>query len=690
MANPEIRYAGNAVNDLSNPQAGTRSWSNVENVAKQDGQTTNVSLVSTSEFKDTSRVLLTQLHHFNLPTNAIVSNIEITWYITEQTNTTRYYTALYSGGYGTTNIFNHTGAKTNFSITLSANPSVLGFPSLSLSDIANQFFGAGIVAYDPNSLSPTVRIDSINIKITFTGSNLIYKESNDFFFANSGIEVGGKVFAKPYIIDFPGETEGGILIGGSHFVGGSQTMVGTGGALISPNAEINPYFETISGGAILGGRAKTRYDEIGTGGIVCSGLTPNGTHDFGSGGVFVSGLGDLKVDFVIPEGGAKVGGIVLAKPFIIDLPGENEGGIFVGGRAKTSYDEIGTGGATIPAILGHFFTYPSPEITGGTKIGGSAEVNPYFETTSGGVKVGNITAPVEVIWIGLEPFSLYQGAALFGGETGTTVNVNEYPIGGVVTSGHTAENTTVEDISGGVILNGNSRASVEPKIEGGILVGGNNTNDVEHNFNIIGGGVTISGTYEFNYHTSGNGGITLNGSAETEFGLFYTASGGITTAGLAEIEFGLFYSGTGGITLNSGITGSRVTRNYNTTGGIELNGQSVNKASYDFNVVVGDGIIIGSRSDTGIPLVFRAVKRPKGTIGRSLKSDNIFKSDMESLLITTIPKNPELCGLSTKDIRLNKCKGAFVPPQLVNRQKEHLPTPKQETKNRSSQLAKSG
>lgn len=693
MTLPETRFAGNAVNDLSSPIAGLNPWSSPINVTLEgEGLTSDVSLSSTPETKDNSRILLTQSHNFNLPTGStIIDQIEMNWSIKSQTDTVRYYFALFNGGFGTIKFIDILGSGSDFFLTFLGTPTQLGFPSITVSDIGNTFFGVGIVAHDLLRTDPTVQIDSVKISINFSGSPLEYNESNDINFAKGGILVSGRTFAKPFIIDFPGETEGGIVISGSHFVGGSQTMVGTGGAVISPNAEDNPHFETGIGGTKAGGSAYQTYNEIASGGLIAGGKAPNGTSDFGSGGVFVSGLGNLKVDFVTGQGGILVGGIAKAVPYFIDLPGETEGGLLLKGRAKTRYDETTSGGVIIPAIPGHFF--PSEPVAlenGGITVGGEAEVNPYFETVSGGVKVGTSVAKVEVIWIGLQPFSLFQGSSLLGGEAGFTARLNFFPEGGLVASGHPFEVTTVEDIAGGSIIGGSAIVGIEPSASGGIVINGSAINTTERNPSTS-GGVVINGEGIFTFVTEGEGGVEISGEVDLAFKLSYIASGGVSVNSTAEALFALSYVGNGEIEINSTVMVFKNSFIYNPTGGVDINGDALNGAKYVYNAIVGDGFIIGGVSNTGIPTIFRAIRKPTGTIGRSLASDNIFKSEIESLLITTIPKNPVLSkGLSTKEIRLNKCQGAFVPPQLVNRQRDHLPTPKQEERNRSSQLAKSG
>ena len=691
----ESRIAGHAVNDLSNPLAGLTAWSNVENVAIDDtNYTANVSLSTVDvEDPDTSRVLLTQLHRFNLPDNiSSIDVIEITWNIKSQSDTTRYFTALYSDGYGTTQSRTYNGSQTNITLTQIGTPAELGFPSLTVNEIDNTFFGAGLVAYDSSGVSPTIEVNSVSIEVTFSGTKLTYNESNDYFFALGGGITGGIVYAKPYIIDFPGELDGGILTNGSHTVGGSQTMVGTGGVLFSANTEVNPYFEFGSGGSVVGGIGFQTFEEIGSGGLLANGKSPNGTHDYGSGGVLVRGLGDLKIDFVTATGGALISGYAPARPYFVDFPGELEGGVKIGSRAKTQYDEITTGGVTIPSIPAHFFSFDPLYGSNGVLIGGSAEVNPYFETVSGGVKVDGI-AQSEVIWIGLDPFSLYQGSALVDGTVDETVIITEFPSGGLLANGNAPEYNFIEDISGGIKISGSAIAGIEPPSTVGTLIGGSATDTVSANHTSEGGGVVLKGTYLFNYQVTPTGGVTIEEiTVVPSISFTYVSSGEEVTVesiySTADYALHLTHITTGEeLVVNSSTGLSELTVHYNAIGGLEIDGIASVLVGYNYNVNVGSGLIIGSVSDTGIPEVFRAIRKPKGSVGRSLASDNIFKTELESLVITTIPKNTACAQLSTTDITLNKCQGAFVPPQLVNRQKAHLPTGKNEAKNRSSQFA---
>lgn len=693
MATPETRFTTNAVNDLSHPIAGLNGWSPVNNVTIEDDQTADVQLVSTEDFKDTSRILLTQSHHFNLPDGVdSIDNIEMSWKVDEQSDTVRFLMALYVGGYGTVTILNSSGNPGPQFITVSGTPAELGHPGLTITDIKGTFFGAAIVAHDSQKTSPLIRIDSVKIKVSFSGTFLTYNESDDFFFAEgSHVLTNGKAKTTPYFINLPGERDGSGLLGGDHFVGGSQTMVGTGGALVIPNAEINPYFEVGTGGAKLGGIGHQTYIEIPTGGMIAGGLSPNGTHDFGVGGIRVSGLIDLKVDFVTGEGGTTIGGKAKATPYFINLPGETDGGVKLNSRAKTQYTEVAVGGILVSPD--HFFSFPPLFAEGGSLAGGEAEVNPYFEVATGGVRHGGI-AKVEVIWIGLPPFSLFQGGTLIGGENLTTVNLVEFPDGGSVAGGHSVEVSTIDDIAGGALSGGRTIAAIQPAIDGGILANGDALNNAIKN-PLLGGGVVCEGTFTFSFFADGTGGVIIEGEIDHPiFKLFYTPTGdaNITVENAESTAIALvhlFYTGDGEVIISgtSLLTASYI---YNTIGGVDIAGQSVNRASYIYNTVLGTGLVIGSVSNTGIPHIFRNIRWPNGTIGRSLASDNIFKTEMESLLITTIPPNPVLAGkgLSTTDITLNKCQGAFVPPQLVNRQREHLPSPKQEEKNRSSQLAK--
>tara|TARA_Y100000034_G_scaffold42710_2_gene52284 strand:+ start:6375 stop:8450 length:2076 start_codon:yes stop_codon:yes gene_type:complete len=690
MTTPEIRFAGNAVNDLGHPIAGLNGWNPVANVVAEDGNTADVTLVSTVDFKDTSRILLSQDHHFNIPSLATdIDQVEMNWKVSLQTDTTRFFMALYVGGYGTVTVLNSAGSGSDFFITVVGTPAELGHAGLSVASVNSASFGAAIVAHDPQKKSPTIKIDSVKIKVTFSSTvPIAYNESDDFFFAvGSHVRVDGKAKATPYFINLPGERDGGIITNGSHFVGGSQSMEGTGGALILPNAEVNPYFIDGTGGAVLGGIGYQTYNEVGIGGAVAGGLSPNGTHDFGLGGAVVGGLGDTKFDFVTAEGGMLVGGVGKATPYFINLPGETDGGVLVNSRAKTQYDEIATGGVLVNP--GHYFSYPPLFGEGGSLIGGQARVTPFFETAVG----GSIVAGSGKSEIG-PPFGL-EGGMLAGGLVSTTVVQNEpqLPGAGAVGGGHSAEFHVDIVVSGGSVMGGAAQVEIEPLIGlGGILAGGLSSN-VSVKIEIGEGGVVLSGTFTVHHFLDGVGGLIVNGQIDHPiFKLSYSTAGGVTVedaTSVADVLFSLFYTGDGTVIIG-GLAPLSAKYIPIPRGGVAINGQSVNKATYEYNVIVGTGLVIGSVSNTGIPHIFRAIRKPNGTVGRSLVSDNMFKSDMESLLITTIPPNPDLCGLSTEDIATNKCQGAFVPPQLVNRQRGHLPSPKQEEKNRGSQLAKSG
>jgi hypothetical protein len=699
MTTPELKYAGDGGNDFSAGLSGNATWINPQNIVAEDGSTADVQLISPDVNQSkTSRILRSFDHHFNLPDGIdSIDDIRVDLNIASQTggNQVRWFGALYFGGTGTVFTFNLTGSGPFFP-AFSGSPASLGFASLTATDINSSGFGAAFVAHDSGSGSALCKAESIKITVTFSGAGLTYTERNDFFFGQGSTLLNGQAKATPYFINLGDETDGGAKAGGTSIPVGDQSAFGEGGAVLGGEAEVNPYFEVASGGAKAGGIGHQTYIEIISGGLLAGGIAPNGTHDFGSGGVLVKPHGNLQVESREAGGGIKTGGVGKATPYFIDLPGETDGGLVVRqGKAIQTYDEVGIGGIIIPAVPGHFFSFPPLFGEGGAKLGGESEVNPYFEVASGGV-VLNGRSLNEVSWPGLPPFSLFNGSVLCGGSAEVTSAEAFIPDGGTILGGHATEFNTVESI-GGALAGGKTLIAESVAIgDGSTLVGGLAPNQGVKT-PIISGGAKVGGNFFFHYILSGTGGVVIEGEIDHPlFKLSYTPTGdsNITVENAestADVLFSLFYTGDGEVLISGSSPLSASYIYSNVLGGVDVAGQSVNRATYDgYNVVLGDGFIIGSVSNTGIPHIFRAIRWPKGSIGRSLKSDNMFKTEMESLLITTITPNPDLCGLSTTDITQNKCQGAFVPPNLVNRQRQHLPSPKQEAKNRSSQLAKSG
>lgn len=703
MATPETRFAGNGLNDFTPGLSGNATWINPDNIVGEEGLTSDVQLISPDVNESrTSRIIRSRNHNFNLPDGIdSIDNIEVNYNILSQSggNQVRYFAGLWLGGVGTVFQFNFTGDTQRFA-TFSGSPAALGHPGITATEINSFDFGAAFVAHDSGKGSSLVKLESVKVTVTFSGAGLTYTESNDFFFAQGSVLVNGKAKATPYFINLEGETDGGVQLGGVVTPSGGQSAVGEGGALLGGEAEVNPYFEVGSGGAVLGGIGHQTYiEEVAGGGLLIGGLTPNGTHDFGSGGVLVRPHGNLQVEVREVGGGIKAGGAIKATPYFIDLPGETDGGLKITqGRALTSYDEVGIGGIIIPAIPGHFFSFDPLFGSGGALLGGNSEVNPYFEVASGGVKLKGRSLN-EVSWPGLPPFSLFNGSTLIGGTADVTSTETFTPAGGIINGGHTIEINTVET-SGGALAGGKTLIAITQPIGGGVLASGLAKNQGVKT-PLVSGGAVLGGNFTFHYFADGVGGVTVEdgfGIGHPIFKLFYAGGGpaenNVITVESAESTaitlWGVTYTGSGEVVIGgeSPLSASYI---YGVLGGVDVGGQSTGKASYGYNVVLGTGLVVGSVSNTSIPHVFRAIRWPKGSIGRSLKSDNMFKTEMESLLITTIPKNPVLeKGLSTTDITLNECNGAFVPPNLVNRQREHLPSPKQEAKNRSSQLAKSG
>ena len=705
MTTPETRYPGDGLNDFTPGLSGNATWINPQNINGEEGLTADVQLIQEEEndlpeaFQSrTSRILRSRDHHFNLPDGIdSIDNIQVDYNIISQSggDWVRWFGAIYFGGVGTVFQFNLLGDGPFFP-SFSGTPAALGHSGLTAADINSFEFGAGLVAHDSGKGSALCKVDSIKVTVTFSGSGLTYTESNDFFFGQGSVQVNGKAKATPYFINLEGEAAGGAISGGSPTPSGGQSAVGSGGALLGGESEVNPYFEVGSGGAVLGGIGNQVYIEVPSGGLLIGGITPNGTHDFGSGGVLVRPHADLKVDIIDGSGGILVGGVIKATPYFINLPGETDGGFIVGqGKAISTYDEVGSGGIVIPAIAGHFFSFEPLFGSGGAVLGGESEVNPYFEEASGGILLKG-TAPNEVTWPGLPPFSLYNGSTLCGGSADVTSREAFIPAGGVQLGGHNIEINNVEVSDGGVLAGSRAFTSITQALgDGGLLAGGLSSNNIIVRTPIASGGLRLGGTYTFHYLVEGTGGPVVDGEIDHPiFRLSYLPTGdaNITVENAestADTLFALSYSGNGEVVAGGG-TSPVASYIYNVLGGVNVNGQSTSVAGYSYNVVLGDGFIIGSVSNTGIPHIFRAIRWPRGSVGRSLKSDNMFKTEMESLQITTIPKNPVLAkGLSTSDITLNKCNGAFVPPNLVSRQRAHLPSPKQEAKNRSSQLSKS-
>ena len=697
MTTPEIKYAGDGLNDFTPGLSGNATWINPENITAEDSLTADVQLTSPDvDQSKTSRILRSRNHHFNLPDGIdSIDDIQVDYNIASQSGggQVRWFGSLYFGGTGTTFTFNLTGSGPFFP-AFSGSPASLGFTGLTANDINSFEFGTAFVAHDSGGNSALCKVESVKVTVTFSGAGLTYTESNDFFFGEGSVLLNGQAKATPYFINVDDETDGGAISGGSPTPSGGQSAFGESGAVLGGEAEVNPYFEVGSGGAILGGIGHQTYLEIPIGGLLVGGIAPNGTHDFGSGGVLVKPHGNLQVESRDAGGGILAGGAIKATPYFIDLPGETDSGLVAGqGRAITSYDEVGSGGILVAPT--HFFSFPPLFGEGGAVLGGASEVNPYFEVASGGILL-NGRSLNEVSWPGLPPFSLFNGSVLCGG-TAEVYSIEAFiPTGGSLVGGHVAETNTIEGI-GGALAGGKTLIAESVAIgDGSVLVGGLAPNQTVKT-PIISGGAVLGGTFLFHYFTDGTGGVVIEGEIDHPiFKLSYTPTGdsNITVENAestADVLFSLFYTGDGEV-LVEGSSPLSASYTYSVLGGVEVAGQSVNRVTYDgYNVVLGDGFIIGSVSNTGIPTVFRAIRWPNGSIGRSLKSDNLFKTEMESLLITTIPKNPVLeKGLSTTDIALNKCQGAFVPPNLVNRQRAHIPSPKQEAKNRSSQLAKSG
>ena len=695
MTTPETRFPCDGLNDFTPGLSGNATWINPSNIIAEDGSTADVQLIFPNvNESETSRILRSRNHHFNLPDGIdSIDDIQVDYKIASQSggNFVRYFGSLHFGGVGTIFQYNLKGSGPFFP-SFAGTPASLGFPDLTVDNIHETKFGTALVAHDSGEGSALCKVESVKITVTFSGAGLTYTESNDFFFGQGSVLLNGKAKATPYFINLDDETDGGAISGGSSIPSGGQSAFGSGGAVLGGESEVNPYFEVASGGAKTGGIGHQTYSEIITGGMLIGGISPNGTHDFGSGGVLVNPHADLKVDFIDGEGGILVGGSIIATPYFINLPGETDGGLIAKGRAINTYDEVGSGGVLVSG--GHFFSFPPIFGEGGAVLGGNPIPNPYLEVGSGGVAL-NGRSLNEVSWPGLPPFSLFNGSVLCGGSAEVTSEEAFIPTGGTVAGGHPFEVNNAEGI-GGAVAGGKTLISESVAIGGGIIASGLADNQGVKT-PMISGGALLGGNLVFHYFADGTGGVLIEGEIDHPiFKLSYIPTGdsNITVESAestADVLLSLFYTGDGEVIV-AGNAPLSVSYIYSTSGGVDVNGQSVNRTTYDgYNVVLGNGFIIGSVSNTGIPKVFRAIRWPKGSIGRSLKSDNLFKTEMESLLISTIPKNPVLeKGLSTTDITLNKCQGAFVPPNLVNRQRSHLPSPKQEEKNRSSQLAKSG
>lgn len=243
--------------------------------------------------------------------------------------------------------------------------------------------------------------------------------------ASGGVLVGGNAFFQEKDEEIG---SGGILVGGENFWSDAQAGILIGGQAI-PQIAVNPV-----GGSISGGTAT--IDAIYTIADV-------------AGGVLVDGDAHNIENITIGDGGVLVGGANESAETAY-------GGVLTGGRATTSYDEIGIGGVIAGGIAPngtHDFG------TGGVLVDGSIIQRITQHIDGSGLLAGGKAAE--------EPPT--AGGVLFGG--GIFQTFDETSAGGLIANGRAHVEIT-PFISGSVLLGGLSIVGIQPGVFGGTLFGG--------------------------------------------------------------------------------------------------------------------------------------------------------------------------------------------------------------------------
>jgi hypothetical protein len=346
------------------------------------------------------------------------------------------------------------------------------------------------------------------------------------------LPVGGMLAGGEGIEEIGNLASGGALLGGRAFT--VYDEVGVGGVVLRGAGEVAAHI--VKGGASGGGSAVVGIQPPASGGVILGGLSITGFADFG--GVILNGsVGEVANYSPTASNGGLIGGVAEAFSSEAFIP---TGGMLVGGTAipTAEYNLSIVGGALLGGNLSE-----EPPISGGIILGGVA-LSFVDQQASGGALIGGE---------GIEEIALLGFGRVIVGGSAIVQEIQEEPVsGGVLVSnsaiveitpfheggmlaGGTALVTavyTVDDIgTGGALIGGFGVAGIQPPASGGMLVGGEAFDFITE----IGlGGALIGGFGSQTYYEVAVGGAILGGLSESS--IDYNGHGGALIGGLALVS----------------------------------------------------------------------------------------------------------------------------------------------------------
>lgn len=677
----ETLYAGTAIN--SNV-SGTVAWTNPTNVGSDDSLYATVTVPSGS----ISNILRTGQHGFNIPPEGIIEGVQIQAQFILNSNFLNVF-QIYNGSvYGTPIGQVVVGGAGTANLIYGSNTEKWGL-TLTPNVVNGTNFGFGFIV-DSSTIGSgaTVQVDFLKITVHWSSVGAVtYTE-----IVGGGLEASG-VISDPYRQGVGGATASGSAVVSSTETKfpESQGVVGGGRVLVSPYI-IGEIDTELTGGIECGGKAKLSVDVAVFGGIVGGGIAVKGY----SSPVISSGLlggGTALLSPIYGLGGATLGGVAESgareasggaeangtRVEFVEYTHTPIGGLLGGGKViRTTTAEIGDGGAECggralpkPYYIGEFGT----ELTGGALLEGTATVP---GNADGGAKFSGLTVTPQMAF---DP-QLTVGAKASG------LAFNR------LRSFHRG--------TGGSVGGGTAFISFNVAVRGGILVGRNPENIVTKKTTPIpNGGTKVSGAIKMHYSFVASGTILTGGTSEVVFGRKFLPDGNSNsgagviieeiTMPMPQLKLNVNWAFTGSTILSLGsAVVIEITYNYNTLGGISLEGHAVSRVTY--LGLVGNGEILISGASASFPI--KNYPRAKYNTALNLKSNNMIK-DLFNSVQTQLEEENELdrdpnlekVNFSDKVLLRNKIQDGYLPTATVVRQRKHLPTPKKDAENRSTQIA---
>lgn len=607
-------------------------------------------------------------------------------------------------------------AITSVKINLATSGGVLingraSSPTIYQTSIASsESFGYPVVGIAPY-VSPHLPSGAI---VGGSNTNFVIKNS----LASGGIAISGTSPSSHYYL-----VSGGVLINGYCSEQLTVNPVLTGKAVVGGNSFVDPYFPTggcsgsgistvsvlrnvliaISGGPLCSGTANNNISILSIGGVRASGSPVNtkvheiplfsipltGSQVVPANNSTASGTLDVWLNQTTNQFDGRlthnISGTVTAITFNFPaLPGANTTAIL---SVPNETDNPAFGSVTLTnsqktqLLAGRWYVlvrtvaYPAGEIRGqiyhfGAKASGVALVKPYFETTSGGARLGGFAS----VW----PY-VTLGGIVNSGTSDATLNSSNIASGGELVNGVSATTLNSSNVaSGGELANGVSviRFNYQSILQtetigvGGSAVVGINS--------LISGGMNCSGSaiIQCISNTSGNGSLLGGGNALNNLTTANLTSGGILLSSNALVGIG--YISNGAILIN-GYSNLQRYALPAISGGAKVYPSTILQQNYAAQPLLG-GVRGGGRNIGEKIKFFSGIKRNYGlALGNNILSDALVTQNkiinrFEATIPVIAPDEnriehlPKWC-----EVGENCSEGAILPKIIKNRQKGMLP-----------------